>query len=250
MTGPVDALFEFEGVTVESDGRRIVGPVSATIPDSGVCVLVGPSGSGKSTLLRLCNRLEVASAGRVLFRGEDVRSLDPLELRRRVGMVFQVPTPFAGSVRDNLLVAVPAAGERRQLEALRHADLDRSFLYRDAGALSGGEAQRVCLARAMIAEPEVLLMDEPTSSLDVDHRLGLEHQACALAEAGVPVIWVTHDLEQVRRIGDRVLRVEDGRVTASGSSVAVLGESAGPAVPARALDSPNLPSVEGSADGG
>ena len=237
MTERAAALFAFEDVTVESDGRRIVGPVSATIPDSGVSVLVGPSGSGKSTLLRLCNRLEVPSAGRVLFRGDDVGSLDPLKLRRRVGMVFQAPTPFGGSVRDNLLVAAPAADEQRQLDALRHADLDPSFLDRDAGALSGGEAQRVCLARTMIAEPEVLLMDEPTASLDVDHRLALERQACVLAEAGVPVIWVTHDLDQVRRVGDRVLRVEDGRVTASGSSAGVLDEAGEPA------------GMEGAADG-
>ena len=233
----MEGLFAFEDVAVESDGQRIVGPLSATIPASGVSVLVGPSGSGKSTLLRLCNRLEVPSAGRVLFRGDDVGSLDPLKLRRRVGMVFQAPTPFAGTVRDNLLVAAPAAHERRQLEALRHAELDPSFLDRDAGALSGGEAQRVCLARTMITEPEVLLMDEPTASLDVDHRLALEREACALAGAGVPVIWVTHDLDQVRRIGDWVLRVEDGRVTASGSSAGVLDEAAEPT------------GLEGAADG-
>ena len=226
---------------VESGGRRIVGPVSATLPDGGVSVLVGPSGSGKSTLLRLCNRLEVPSVGRVLFRGDDIASLDPLQLRRRVGMVFQVPTPFAGSVRDNLLVAAPEADEARQLEALRDADLDPSLLDRDAGALSGGEAQRVCLARTMISDPDVLLMDEPTASLDVDHRLALERQGCTLADRGVPVVWVTHDLDQVRRVGDWVLRVEDGRVTASGSSAGVLDERTGGVVHAH---------VEGAADGG
>ena len=210
-------LFAYEAVRVESDGRRILGVVDALIPGRGVTVLVGPSGSGKSTMLRLCNRLEVPSAGRVLFRGDDVASLDPLSLRRRVGMVFQMPTPFAGTVRDNLLVAAPDADEHRQLGALARADLDPSFLDRDAGALSGGEAQRACLARTMVTEPEVLLMDEPTASLDVDHRLALERQACALARDGVPVLWVTHDLDQVNRVGDSVLHIDDGLVTSRGA---------------------------------
>ncbi len=185
-------------------------------------MLIGPSGSGKSTMLRLCNRLEVPSGGRVLFRGQDVAGLDPLALRRRVGMVFQRPTPFAGTVRDNLLVAAPDAAETRQREALGRADLDASFLERDAGSLSGGEAQRVCLARTMITGPEVLLMDEPTSSLDVEPRLALERLARVLARDGVPVVWVTHDLDQARRVGDRVLRVEAGRVVASGDAGQVL----------------------------
>ena len=98
---------------------------------------------------------------------------------------------------------------------MRSADLDPSFLDRDAGALSGGEAQRACLARTMITHPEVLLMDEPTASLDLAHRLELEAQACALARDGVRVIWVTHDLDQVRRIADWVVRIEAGGVTVS-----------------------------------
>ncbi|MGH2969573.1 MAG: phosphate ABC transporter ATP-binding protein [Solirubrobacteraceae bacterium] len=220
-------LFAFERVTVERDGRRVLGPVTSTIPEGGVTVLVGPSGSGKSTMLRLCNRLEVPSGGRVLFRERDVDSLDPLSLRRRVGMVFQLPTTFPGTVRENLLVAAPSADVERQHAALRSVELDPSFLDRDAGALSGGEAQRVCLARTMITEPEVLLMDEPTSSLDLGPRLALERQACALARGGVSVVWVTHDLEQVRRVGDWVLHVDAGRVAASGPAAAEPAGTAG-----------------------
>ena len=204
----------------------MLGPVTTWVPDRGVTVLVGESGSGKSTMLRLCNRLEVPSRGRVLFRGDDVAALDPLALRRGVGMVFQRPTLFAGTVRDNLLVAAPEADEPRQLHALRRADLDPAFLDRDAGELSGGEAQRACLARTIITDPEVLLMDEPTSSLDVDHRLALERQACVLARDGVPVLWVTHDLDQARRVGDWALRIESGRVAASGAAGEVLDHRA------------------------
>lgn len=209
-------LFRFEGTIVEDGGRRILGPVDAAIPATGITVLVGPSGSGKSTLLRLCNRLEAPSAGRVLFRGDDVAALDPLRLRRTAGMVFQRPTPFPGTVRDNLLVAVPGAGRDAQLDALRRADLDPRFLDHDATALSGGEAQRVCLARTLITRPEVLLADEPTSALDLDHRLVLEGLGRRLAGDGVPVVWVTHDLDQMHRIADRVLVVEDGLVRYQG----------------------------------
>ena len=178
-------------------------------------MVVGPSGSGKSTLLRLCNRLVVPTSGVVRFRGDDVAGLDPLRLRRRVGMVFQRPTLFGGTVRDNLRVAQPDGSEDDYEEALGRAALDRSFLDRRADELSGGEAQRACFARTLVTGPEVLLMDEATSSLDAAARTTLERLACAAArEGGVPVVWVTHDEEQVARIADHVLTLEAGRVVA------------------------------------
>jgi putative ABC transport system ATP-binding protein len=207
-------LFSFEDVVVEVGGARILDGVSAEVPASGVTCLVGRSGSGKSTLLRLCNRLEVATAGVVRFHGDDVLSLDPLQHRRRVGMVFQRPTPFPGTVRDNLLVARPGADEAALAHALERAALGAAFLDRVADQLSGGEAQRVCLARTLVTEPEVLLMDEPTSALDDEATAVLEELACGLACAddAVPVLWVTHDRAQVDRIADGRLVVEEGRV--------------------------------------
>src|SRR5690348_6376990 len=99
------AGFDFEDVVVERGGIRALDGFSARLPDGGITVLFGPSGSGKTTVLRLCNRLDVPTTGRVCFRGKDIATLDPLRLRRQVGMVFQRPTPFPGTVRDNLLVA-------------------------------------------------------------------------------------------------------------------------------------------------
>ncbi len=207
-------LFSFEGVVVEVGGTRILDGVDAEVPPGGVTCLVGRSGSGKSTLLRLCNRLEVATAGVVRFRDADVLTLDPLGHRRRVGMVFQRPTPFPGTVRDNLLVARPAADEGALATALDRAALGPAFLDRVADELSGGEAQRVCLARTLVSDPEVLLMDEPTSALDADATAVLEELACGLAcaERPVPVVWVTHDRAQVERIAEHCLVVEDGKV--------------------------------------
>lgn len=209
-------LFAFEAVGVDAPDGPVLRHVDARVPDAGVTVLTGPSGSGKSTLLRLCNRLEAPSRGRILFRGSDLAGLDPLAHRRRVGMVFQQPTPFGGTVRDNLRVGAPGASDDALRAALARARLDGGFLDRRASELSGGESQRACLARALVVGPEVLLMDEPTSALDEDATRALEGLARELADAGVPVLWVTHDPAQAARLADWTIALEDGRVTACG----------------------------------
>ena len=199
-----EPLFRFDSVSVVGSSGIRLDNVTLNVDPSGITVLVGPSGSGKSTLLRLCNRLEVPSSGSVEYRGRRLSDFDPLQLRRQVGMVFQRPVLFAGTVRDNLAEADGDAAQSDLADVLERAALDRSFLDRPAGELSGGEAQRVCLARALVAQPEALLMDEPTSSLDGAAVSRLEQLARKLADAGTPVVWVTHDLGQMRRIADRV----------------------------------------------
>jgi putative ABC transport system ATP-binding protein len=183
---------------------------------------VGPSGSGKSTLLRLCNRLEAPTSGTVRFRGDDVADLDPRELRRRVGMVFQRPTPFAGSVRDNLRIARPDLTDEEAKEAVDRADLTPALLERPAHELSGGEAQRMCLARTLVTRPEVILMDEVTSSVDARSRRAIEDMTRALSVDGVPVVWVTHDLAQARRLADHVMVLAAGRVEFAGAPDAAI----------------------------
>ncbi len=211
-------LFAFDDVhVVGSDGSDILRGVTATIRAEGITCVLGPSGAGKSTLLRLCNRLDVPTTGSIRFRGEQLADADPLRLRRSVGMVFQRPTPFEGSVADNLEVASPGADRATMVSALGRAELDASFLDRDARRLSGGEAQRVCLARTLITAPEALLMDEPTSALDPASRTGLEGLARLLAGDGMPIVWVTHDLAQARRLAERVLVMVDGRVAVAGT---------------------------------
>jgi putative ABC transport system ATP-binding protein len=197
---------------VAIDDRLRLDDACGSVPRDGVTALIGPSGSGKSTLLRCCNRLEVPTAGRVLFGGEDVATLDPLKLRRKVGMVFQRPTPFPGTVRENLQIAEPSIFEVDAVSVLERVGLDASFLDRMAAELSGGEAQRVCLARTLATLPEVVLMDEVTSSVDPAQRLGLEGLARSLVSTGVTVLWVTHDLDQMRRVADHVLVVIDGHI--------------------------------------
>ncbi len=213
----VAALFSFEGVRVAFDGRPVFADVHLELPEGGCTVLVGPSGSGKSTLLRLCNRLEVPTGGVVRFRGDDVARLDVLTHRRRVGMVFQRPVAFGGTVLDNLRVARPGMSPGAATEALERVGLPASFLEREQDTLSGGEGQRACVARSLLTEPEVLLADEPTSSLDPDAAAGLERLALDLAAQGTSLLWVTHDRAQADRMGDRLAVVDGGRVEATWS---------------------------------
>ena len=138
-------LFEFADVHLVVDGARVLSGVTTTIPRGDLTVVAGASGSGKTSLLRLCNRLDVPTSGTIRFGEHNLLSLDPQKLRRRVGMVFQRPVLFGGTVRDNLLVADPEAPEAKMLHALAEVELDPEFLERIGDDLSGGEAQRVCL---------------------------------------------------------------------------------------------------------
>ena len=218
-------LLAFDGVSYAVDAdREILHEVSLSVAPAAVTVLAGPSGAGKSTLLRLGNRLDIQSAGSVRFRGEDSAAIDPRELRRRVGMVFQRPVPFAGAVRENLKVGAPLAGDEELARTLERVGLEASVLDRVADDLSGGEAQRMCIARTLLTQPEVILMDEPTSALDHENRLGIEHLAKELAQEGIGILWVSHDLSQVRRIADHAVVLIDGRNASAAETAAFLDQ--------------------------
>jgi putative ABC transport system ATP-binding protein len=182
--------------------------------DEGATALLGPSGCGKSTLLRLLNRLADADEGEVRFRGADVCSLDPLELRRRACLVPQLPAPVPGTVADNVRYGPRLHGrDGDPARPLELAGLDPGYAERDASRLSVGEQQRVMLARALALEPEVLLLDEPTSALDEEARDGVERTLLELeGRAGLSMVIVTHDREQAERLARRIVRIHEGRV--------------------------------------
>lgn len=218
-----EPLFTFEDVTLVHDGRPILDHVTLDIPTGGITAVTGPSGSGKSTLLRCCNLLEVPTSGRILYCGTPLTgsgSLDPLTLRRQVAMVFQRPTVFAGTAFDNLRAADGSLDEDAATALLSEVGLEASYLDREADTLSGGESQRLCLARALATEPDVLLADEVTSALDEDATGVLVDLAQRLvapeAQGGrdLSVLWVSHDPAQVQRIADRSIRIDAGQVTA------------------------------------
>lgn len=196
---------EFENVVAMRGGRRVLDGVSVTFAVGRITALAGPSGSGKTTMLRLVNRLDVPDSGTVRYLGTDVGATDVLALRRRVGMVFQRPTPFPGTVRDNLAEASNGSGA--YVRALELAALPADLLDRDTAELSGGELQRVCLARTLVTEPETLLLDEPTSSLDDESVRAFEQAARELSATGTTILWVTHDELQLSRIADVVVEM-------------------------------------------
>lgn len=206
--------FKLQGVSVRRADRRVLDGVHVDIPGEGVTALWGDSGAGKTTMLRLLNRLDVPDAGTITYRGTDIAELDVHEHRRRVGMVFQRPVAFAGTVADNLAVAAADADRDTMADALRRVSLEPDLLDRDADTLSGGELQRVCLARTLITEPETLLLDEPTSALDERPARAFEDTVLELTGRGLTAIWVGHDETQVERVSDRVLVVRDGAVQA------------------------------------
>ena len=180
--------------------------------EDGSTALLGPSGSGKSTLLRLLNRLSDPDEGTVRFRGDDVRELDPLELRRRAALVPQLPAPLPGTVADNVRYGPALVGREAEVgRALAAAGLAADYADRDAERLSVGEQQRVMLARALALEPEVLLLDEPTSALDEAAREGVERTLLGL-EGRLSAVLVTHDRRQAERLSDRVVELDGGKV--------------------------------------
>jgi phosphate transport system ATP-binding protein len=191
--------------------------VSLNIPRNKVTALIGPSGCGKSTLLRCLNRMNdlipiVRTSGGVVYEGQDIYApdVDPVEVRRQVGMVFQKPNPFPKSIQDNVLFGPQLhgfKGNKDQLvkEALEGAalwDEVKEKLKQSALGLSGGQQQRLCIARAIATNPQVILMDEPTSALDPIATEKIEDLIGELKQKFTVVI-VTHNMQQAARISDR-----------------------------------------------
>lgn len=208
---------ELQGIALERGGRSVLENVSARFARERVTAVCGPSGAGKTSLLRCLNRLEEPHDGRVTIDDTDVRALAPTELRRRVGMIFQTPVLFEGGVRANLTYGLNGVDEDLLAHSLESAGLSASFLERESPALSVGQAQRVCIARALVRRPQALLMDEPTSALDKDAARKIEELIGRLAEEHLTIVLVTHNLEQARRVASDALLLVDGRVTAHGS---------------------------------
>ncbi len=211
--------FELVDVSVTYGSETAVAGVSMHIPGRAVTALIGPSGCGKSTLLRCLNRMndeigDVTTGGRILLDGVDVldsKKVDPVELRRRVGQVFQKPNPFPMSIFDNVAYGPRTHGvSRSELDGIVEDALKRSAIWNEvkdllkkhAFELSGGQQQRLCIARALATRPEVILMDEPASSLDPISTQQIEDTIAEL-KSSVTIVIVTHNMQQAARISDQ-----------------------------------------------
>lgn len=218
-------------VVDDGNGRRraILDEVSFAVPAGRFFTILGPSGSGKSTLLRCINRLIEPTAGSILLDGTPVAALPVQALRRRVGMVFQTVALFDGTVLDNVLYGPRLHHEQHDEglagDLLARVGLSRAFAAKAVGELSGGEAQRVSLARSLANRPEMLLLDEPTASLDPTASAQVERLLVQLAEeSDLTYVFVTHNLDQARRVGDRGLLLVDGRVVEQGPLAEILAD--------------------------
>jgi phosphate transport system ATP-binding protein len=214
-----DASVELRDLSAWFGERQVIADVSFTIPRRSVTAIIGPSGSGKSTLIRCINRMhEVVEGARhtgdVLVEGSDVYAsgVDPVDVRRRVGMVFQRPNPFPTmSIRDNVVAGLKLNGVRgkAELDEVAERSLQGAGLWNEvkdrlrssAANLSGGQQQRLCIARAIALEPDVLLMDEPASALDPQSTLRIEDLMAELREQYTIVI-VTHNMQQAARVAE------------------------------------------------
>ena len=215
-----------EHLTRVVDGQTLVADVSIEVRAEEVFVVFGPSGSGKSSLLRLLNRLDEPTGGTVYLDGTDYRTIDPRTLRRRVGWVPQRPTLIEGTVAENVAWG-PTLRDEPVDEARLHELLDRlglsGFADRAADRLSGGEAQRVAIARTLFNDPDVVLLDEPASSLDAAAADRVESLlADVMAAYALTAVLVTHDADRARRLGHRGVRLRDGGGVATGSLDALL----------------------------
>lgn len=220
-------LLSIDSVTMrrsDKDGvkRTILDNVSVDIPASSVVALIGPSGSGKSTLLRLLNRLDDPDSGSIRFSGKEIARCDPLQLRRQIGLVLQKPFMFPGSVVDNLLYPSTTRGQAPPsdtalAEVMKICDVAGEWLDEPARKLSVGQQQRVSIARTLLNQPSVLLLDEPTSSLDPDTADRVLGRLCTyMREKGRALLAVTHDHILARKYADRILNLANGSLGDAG----------------------------------
>jgi phosphate transport system ATP-binding protein len=212
-----EVVFDVRNMAVYYGAFRAVKDVSIPIRGNQITALIGPSGCGKTTVLRSLNRMNdliegARVEGDVLYHGVDLydRRVDPVEVRRRIGMVFQKPNPFPKSIYDNIAFGPKIAGFRGDMDDLVEESLRRAALWdevkdklKESGmALSGGQQQRLCIARAIATRPDVILMDEPCSALDPLATLRIEELMHELV-ADYTIVIVTHNMQQAARVSDR-----------------------------------------------
>jgi putative ABC transport system ATP-binding protein len=225
---PAAAITDLETrhVSRKVAGRVLVQDVSVQVLAGEILAIVGPSGAGKSSFLRLLNRLDEPTSGTVLLKSQDYRSITPRELRRRVGMVMQTAYLFPGTVAANIAFGPYQCGKilaPAQIEGLLERVGLPGLADRDVSNLSGGEAQRVALARTLANEPEVLLLDEPTSALDEASVSGIEKLILGIVrERRMTCLIVTHNRTQAERLAGRTMVMQAGRLAEIGPTEQVL----------------------------
>lgn len=223
MPNRTRAAIQFNEVNYYADGAHIIKSINGSFVKGKITTLVGPSGAGKSTLFRLCNGLISPSSGDIHINGDHISSFDPVDLRRNVGYALQDATMIAGTVRENLSLPFTLSGkslpDEEATELMKLVGLDADFLNINAKDLSGGQRQKLSIARTLVNRPDILLMDEITSSLDRVSKQDIEELIQKInAQYKATIIWITHNLEQAMTIGDYSWVLMNGELKESGKS--------------------------------
>jgi tungstate transport system ATP-binding protein len=227
------ALMEIRGLCMSYGLAEILKDISLCVEKGEVLGLIGPTGSGKTTLLRLIALLEEPEQGSMIFDSVEITAQpekERLRMRRRMAMVFQKPVMFKASVQENISYGLKIRGRGDTLkvkDALDAVGL-QGYESRDAATLSGGEMQRIALARALVLEPELLLLDEPTANLDPKSAASIDGIIRSLRDNGTAVIMATHSMLQCRRLADRVAVLVGGKLVELGSTETVFSAKALP----------------------
>ena len=216
------ALIEIEGLYKSVGKSEILNDINLNVEEGKVLALIGPTGSGKTTLLRLIDLQDQPTRGSIFFRGEDICRLSSKEkflVRRRMAMVFQKPVMFSRSVYENVSYGLKVRGKGNSRDDVLHTLEEvglSGYESRSATTLSGGEMQRIALARAMVIKPEVLLLDEPTANLDPKSASVMDDLIERLAKGGTTVIIASHNMTECRRLANKVIILVKGRITRTG----------------------------------
>ena len=218
-----EPALHFHEVDYSIDDIHILKKITGSFPKGKITTLVGPSGAGKTTLLKLCNGLQSPTSGDIFVHGKPITSFEPIELRRMVGIALQSAPMVAGTVFQNLSLPLELRGEKlTEDDAIRFLEdvgLEAKFLQWKTEELSGGQRQKVSIARTLINRSEILLLDEITSSLDRTSLHEIEELISKINQKfGVTIIWITHNLEQALSIGDYTWVMMGGKVIETGDS--------------------------------
>ncbi|MEY9974517.1 putative ABC transport system ATP-binding protein [Lysinibacillus sp. RC46] len=223
MNTSYEPAIHFKQVTFSSNDKMILKSLTGSFPKGKITTLVGPSGAGKTTLLKLCNGLLSPTDGQILIDNQNISTYEPTALRRYVSMALQAAPMIEGTVFDNLALPRSLQGakltEQEAIQYLQDVGLDQSFLQRPTNKLSGGQRQKVSIARTLINQSSILLLDEITSALDRQSVKEIETLITTINKKfNVTIIWITHNLQQALTIGHYTWVMMDGELIETGKS--------------------------------